>query len=76
MSNREYYCWECEEKQRNSCCAKKIELVPNDIVKAFKEGIKVGVADLAIWKNGKQFVGITFVPLEKAIKELQDKVIL
>lgn len=37
----------------------------------FIEGIIAGVEAFAIWKDGKQMVGILRIPLEEIIKEIK-----
>lgn len=50
--------WECNhgEKKRN---------------KDFIEGIIAGVTALAVWKDGKQFVGCGMTPLKEEIKQIK-----
>lgn len=37
----------------------------------FIDGVIAGVTAFAIWKNGKQVVGILETPLEKEIKDIE-----
>lgn len=37
----------------------------------FVDGVIAGVRAYAVWKDGKQYVGIVRMPLEEAIKQIE-----
>lgn len=39
----------------------------------FIDGVKAGVTTFAIWKDGKQYVGIMQATLTKVLKEIEEQ---
>ena len=39
----------------------------------FIDGVKVGVSAYAMWKNGKQLVGVMRVPIEEVFAKIEEE---